>query len=149
VVSVLGEGPRRWWLTREFKLGVIATVQSPRYVSIFTGFDVNGDLEWGPDRVGAIGRNTYRGDRFAQVDVRLSRRVAVRERVVVEPLIEFFNLFNRVNVTEVNTVYGAAEFVGPVPRRFRDGVRGAVPSFGEPAVTGPARQVQVALRITF
>ncbi len=149
VMSVLGEGPRRWWWTRGFKLGVIATVQSPRYASVFTGFDANGDLEWGPDRVGAIGRNTYRGDRFAQVDVRVSRRVAVGERVVVEPLIEFFNLFNRVNVTEVNTVYGAAEFIGPVPRRFRDGVRGAVPSFGEPAVTGPARQVQVALRITF
>jgi len=51
--------------------------------------------------------------------------------------------------TEVNTVYGAADFIGPVPRRFRDGIAGAVPSFGQPGVTGPARQVQLALRINF
>jgi hypothetical protein len=149
VVSFLGEGPRRWGVTRDFRLGVIVTAQSPRYTSIFTGFDVNGDLEWGPDRVGSIGRNTYRGDRFAQVDVRVSRRVGVTERVVVEPLIEFFNLFNRVNVSDVDTVYGAADFVGPVPQRYRDGRRGPLASFGAPALTGPARQVQIALRIHF
>jgi len=39
--------------------------------------------------------------------------------------------------------------VGPVPRRYKDGVAGALPSFGRPAGTGPARQVQFALRVSF
>ncbi|RMG44492.1 MAG: hypothetical protein D6723_19280, partial [Acidobacteria bacterium] len=117
--------------------------------SIFTGFDANGDLEFGPDRVGIIGRNTYKGDSFKQIDLRLSRDIHLTEQVVIEPLIEFFNLFNRPNVTEVNTVYGAPDFIGPVPQHFRDGVAGAVPSFGQPAVAGPARQIQFALRINF
>jgi len=149
ILSFTGEAPRRWALTRDFKLSVITTLQSPRFVSVFTGFDANGDLEFGPDRVGLIGRNTYKGDSFKQIDLRLSRRIPVHERWQIEALIEFFNLFNRPNVTEVNTVYGAADFIGPVPRRFRDGIAGAVPSFGQPGVTGPARQVQLALRINF
>jgi len=149
VLTLTGEGPRRWALTRDFKLGVIATLQSPRYVSLFTGFDANGDLEFGPDRVGLIGRNTYKGDSFKQIDLRLSRLIPLTERYRLEVLMEFFNLFNRPNVTEVNTVYGAADFIGPVPRHYKDGIRGAVPSFGEPAGTGPARQAQFALRIHF
>ncbi len=149
ILTFTGEGPRRWALTRDFKLGVITTLQSPRFASLFTGFDANGDLEFGPDRVGIIGRNTYKGDSFKQIDLRLSRQIPVNERWRIEALIEFFNLFNRPNVTEVNTVYAAADFIGPVPRRFRDGVAGAVPSFGEPAVTGPARQIQFALRVNF
>jgi hypothetical protein len=83
------------------------------------------------------------------VDLRLTRVMSWRERIRIEPLVEFFNLFNHPNVTQVDTVYGAADFVGPVPRRFKDGVAGALPSFGRPAGTGPARQVQFALRVSF
>jgi hypothetical protein len=149
ILTFTGEGPKRWALTRGFKLGVITTLQSGRFSTLFTGFDVNGDLEFGPDRVGVVGRNTYRGDSFKQVDLRLTRVMSWRERIRIEPLVEFFNLFNHPNVTQVDTVYGAADFVGPVPRRFKDGVAGALPSFGRPAGTGPARQVQFALRVSF
>jgi hypothetical protein len=31
---------------------------------------------------------------------------------------EAFNLFNTLNVTDINTVYGAANFIGPEPKRF-------------------------------
>jgi hypothetical protein len=149
VLTFTGEGPKRWALTRGFKLGVITTLESGRFGTLFTGFDVNGDLEFGTDRVGVVGRNTYRGDSFKQVDLRLTRVMSWRERIRIEPLVEFFNLFNRPNVTQVDTVYGAADFVGPVPRRYKDGVAGALPSFGRPAGTGPARQVQFALRVSF
>ncbi len=149
ILTFTGEGPKRWALTRGFKLGVITTLESGRFGTLFTGFDVNGDLEFGTDRVGVIGRNTYRGDSFKQVDLRLARVISLHERVQIEPLLEFFNLFNRPNVTQVDTVYGAADFVGPVPRRFKDGVAGALPSFGQPAGTGPARQIQFALRVSF
>jgi hypothetical protein len=149
ILTFTGEGPKRWVLTRGFKLGVITTLESGRFGTLFTGFDVNGDLEFGTDRVGVVGRNTYRGDSFKQVDLRLTRVMSWRERIRIEPLVEFFNLFNRPNVTQVDTVYGAADFVGPVPRRYKDGVAGALPSFGRPAGTGPARQVQFALRVSF
>ncbi|RMG54113.1 MAG: hypothetical protein D6723_05725, partial [Acidobacteria bacterium] len=149
ILTINGEGPDRWWFTRGFKLGLIATLQSGRYGTIFAGFDVNSDLEFGTDRVGLIGRNTYRGDSFQQIDLRLARRIKINERIALEPLIEFFNLFNRPNVTQVDTVYGAAEFIGPIPRHYKDGVAGALPSFGRPAGTGPARQIQFALRVSF
>lgn len=147
--TFIGEGPKRWGLTRGFTVSLITTLESGRFATLFVGFDVNGDLEFGTDRVGLTGRNTYQGDRFIQVDLRLARKIRWGERVGIEPLLEFFNLFNRPNVTQVDTVYGAADFVGPVPRRYKDGVAGALPSFGRPAGTGPARQVQFALRISF
>jgi hypothetical protein len=149
ILTFTGEGPKRFAPTRGFKLGVIAILESGRFASLFTGFDANGDLEFGPDRVGTIGRNTFQGDNFRQVDLRLTRTISIREWIRLDVLMEFFNLFNRPNVTQVDTVYGAADFIGPLPRRYKDGVPGAVPSFGQPAGTGPARQVQFAIRLNF
>jgi hypothetical protein len=40
------------------------------------------------------------------------------ERARLEAIAEGFNLFNTLNVTDINTVYGAANFVGPEPKRF-------------------------------
>jgi hypothetical protein len=46
---------------------------------------------------------------------------------------EVFNLFDRPNVNGIDTVYGAAYFLGPIPQKFRDGVNGpANPTFGAP-----------------
>ncbi|RMG51806.1 MAG: hypothetical protein D6723_09935 [Acidobacteria bacterium] len=149
ILTFTGEGPKRFALTRGFKLGVIVTLESGRFASLFTGFDANGDLEFGPDRPGTIGRNTYQGDSFKQIDMRLARVIHLGEGIQLEALVEFFNLFNRPNVTQVDTVYGAADFIGPIPRHYKDGIRGAVPSFGQPAGTGPARQIQFAIRMSF
>ncbi len=146
VFSFLAEAPPETIL-RNFKLGTIVTLESPRFYTIFAGFDANGDFETGPDRVGTIGRNTYRGDNFRSLDLRVSRVFHFTERIQAEFIAEFFNLFNTVNVTDINTVYGTAEFVGPVPREFGDGVRAPIPSFGSPAATANPRQIQFALRI--
>jgi hypothetical protein len=148
VLSFLAEAPSRGFL-RNFKISSIITLESPRFYTVFAGFDVNGDLEIGTDRVGTIGRNTYRGDSFRNFDVRVSRIVNFTERVSGEFLVEFFNLFNTVNVIDVNTVYGAADFIGSIPREFGDGVPAPIPTFGTPADVATARQIQFAFKLRF
>lgn len=146
-LSFLAEAPQESFL-RDFKLSVLANLQSARFSTIFAGFDVNGDDFPFPDRVGAIGRNTYRGDPFYSFDLRLQRAISF-EASKLEFSAEFFNLFNSVNVLDVNDVYGAPFFVGPVPQEFGDGIRGPVESFGTPKNVGTARQIQFGIRFRF
>ena len=82
--------------------------------------------------------------------MRVQRVFNVSERLKAEASAEVFNLFNRQNVNGIDTVYGAPAFQGPVPRKFRDGIRSpANPTFGTPNFVAPARQVQLAMRLTF
>jgi hypothetical protein len=85
-----------------------------------------------------IGRNTYRGPRTEQLDLRYSRKIPIRERYRAEFFGEFTNLFNRTNVTGVasNATVDAA------------GAITAMPSF---AWTGALDQrlMQLGLRFVF
>ena len=51
-----------------------------------------------------VQRNTFDPPAIYNVDLRLSRRVKVKEWGSLELLAESFNLFNHVNVVGVNTV---------------------------------------------
>jgi hypothetical protein len=63
VLTLLGESPNTWNpMLRNFKVSMLNTLQSPRFYTVFAGFDVNGDGFPFSDRVGTIGRHTYRGD---------------------------------------------------------------------------------------
>ncbi|HYK48141.1 MAG TPA: hypothetical protein VEU94_00330, partial [Terriglobales bacterium] len=63
VLTLMGESPNTWNpVLRNFKVSMLNTLQSPRYYTVLAGFDVNGDQYPFSDRVGDIGRNTYRGD---------------------------------------------------------------------------------------
>jgi hypothetical protein len=151
VLTLLGESPNSWTpLLSNFKVSMLNTLQSPRYYTIFAGFDVNGDGFPFSDRVGRIGRSTYRGDASYTTDIRVQRVFGLTERVKAQTSVEVFNLFNRQNVNEIDTVYGAPTFLGPVPQRFGDGVTSAEnPTFGTPSYVAPARQIQLALRLNF
>jgi hypothetical protein len=151
VLTALGETPHEWNpLLRNFKFSMLNTLQSPHYYTILAGFDVNGDGFPFSDRVGNITRNTYRGDSSYTTDVRLQRVFAVSERIKPEASAEIFNLFNRQNVNGIDTVYGAATFLGRIPEKYGDGVTSAAnPTFGTPNYVAPARQVQLALRFNF
>jgi hypothetical protein len=153
VLNVVAEGPRRFRLTRDFRLAVITVLESPRFYTLFAGFDVNGDMQPSTDRVGVLGRNTLEGDGFSSVDLRLSREIRVGERVRVETIAEVFNLFNTVNITDFDTVYGAADFLPgqPVVRKYTDRliIPAPNPGFLTPRSVGPARQIQFALRVRF
>jgi hypothetical protein len=146
VLTFLGEGPKKSFL-EGFKLGSIITLQSAPFYTLFAGFDVNGDIESGTDRVGTIGRNTFRGDNFINFDFRLSRVVKISERMEGEFIAEFFNLFNTVNVTAVDTVYGAPDFIGPIPKKFGEPAVAPLSSFGAPQQVSNARQIQFAFKL--
>jgi TonB dependent receptor len=151
VMTLLGESPSSWTpVFRNFKVSMLNTLQGPRYYSIFAGFDVNGDQFPFSDRVGNVGRNTYRGDPSYTTDIRVQRGLNLGERFRAEASVEVFNLFNRQNVNGIDTVYGAPNFLGPVPQRFGDGITSPEnPTFGTPSYVAPARQIQLALRLNF
>ena len=151
VLTLMGESPNTWIpVFRNLKVSMLTTLQSPRFYTVFAGFDVNGDGFPFSDRVGNIGRNTYRGDQSDTTDVRVQRVFNVGERLKAEASAEVFNLFNRQNVNGIDTVYGAPAFLGPVPQKFGDGtISPANPTFGSPNFVAPARQVQVSLRLNF
>jgi len=151
VMTLMGESPNTWnRMLRNFKFSMLNTLQSPLYYTILAGFDVNGDQFPFSDRVGNIGRNTYRGDPSYTTDIRLQRSFNLNESLALEASAEIFNLFNRQNVSGIDTVYGAATFQGPIPQRFGDGVTSpGNPTFGTPNYVAPARQVQFAVRVKF
>ena len=151
VLTVLAESPGTWTAAlRNVTFSMLSTLQGPRYYTIYAGFNVEGDQFPFSDRVGDIGRNTYRGDASYTTDIRLQRSFALREWLKLQASAEVFNLLNRPNVNAIDTVYGSATFLGPIPRRFGDGATSpANPTFGTPSYVAPARQIQLALRLNF
>ena len=150
-LSFLARSPNQW--PEEFRnmnLSMLNTLQSPRYFSILAGFNVNGDGFPFSDRTGTVGRNSYRGAANYDSDLRLQRVFHVTKILSTELSIESFNLFNHRNVQSIDQVYGAPDFLGPVPKQFGDGIGSpANPTFATPNFIGPARQLQASLRISF
>ena len=97
-------------IINNFQLGTIVTLESPHHFTKFSGFDSNGDVFGNNDRVGLEPRNTFEGDTFQTVDLRISRIFPITERTRLEALAEAFNLMNNVNIRFFNTAYGAADF---------------------------------------
>ena len=148
VTSLEAEAPNRGWL-RDFRFAIIATAQAASFYTVFAGSDVNHDGNANTDRAGTLGRNTYRGDRLVDVDLRLGRIFRIREKLNAEFDAEAFNIANTLNVTDINTVYGAANFIGRIPQQFGDGAPAPLASFGGIRATAPPRQLQLALRLSF
>jgi hypothetical protein len=151
VLTLMGESPTNWSAAlRNFEVSMLNTLQSPQYYSILAGSDVNGDGFPFNDRVGSIGRNSYRGASYYDTDLRLQRLFNLTERLKLKASAEALNVLNRVNVQDVDQVYGAAEFEGPIPRNFGDGTTSpANPTFGTPTFAGAARQIQLSLKLNF
>jgi len=55
--------------------------------------------------VGNLGRNVYRTPHFASVDLRLTRHVSIGENRTIDLSMDAFNLFNRVNIREVDNSF--------------------------------------------
>jgi carboxypeptidase family protein/TonB-dependent receptor-like protein len=148
-------GPtKKHFIVNDFELSTIISLESPHYFTKFAGFDANGDVFGNNDRVGIEPRNTFRGDSYKSVDLRLSRTFKLHERAQLQGLIEAFNVLNTVNVRFFNTAYGAADFCpiggvavcGPGPY-FKEGSPN--PTYGTPRAVFNPRQLQLALRLTF
>lgn len=138
-----------------FQLSTIVSLQSPNYFTKFAGFDANGDIFGNNDRVGIEPRNTFKGDSYQSVDLRLARTFKATEKMSVETTAEAFNVLNTVNVRFFNTVYGAADFCNFDPtaqgcsatQRFLEGSPN--PTYGTPRAVFNPRQIQLAVRLNF
>jgi outer membrane receptor protein involved in Fe transport len=149
VANFVADAPQQWKLLRNFELSSIVTLQSARPFTLFVGFDANNDGNPVTDRVGASPRNSYRGDSLQTFDVRLSRAIHIDERRQLNLSLDAFNLFNRANVDEVFTVYGAPDFIGAPPQHFGDGITGPSGAVGAPRTVFNPRQLQFAAKFTF
>ncbi len=149
--------PKSWGpIGRDFLFGLIATIQSPLRFTKFAGFDANGDVFDNNDRVGIEPRNTFVGDNFRSVDVRLSRKFDFREKRSLELIAEAFNLSNTLNVRYFNTVYDAAGFcpfdptASGCPKTPTNNLEGSPsPLYGTPRAVNNPRQIQLAVKFNF
>jgi hypothetical protein len=128
------DGDRLRRALRGFQLSYVFSYASPTPFNVLTGTDRNADTN-NNDRPAGVGRNTGRGFGFASLDVRLSRKFSLTERLRAEVIAEAFNLLNRANYQVPNNVFGT----------------GATPlaSFGRPTAAADPRQCQVGLRLDF
>lgn len=129
-------------------LSTIITVASGRPFPILAGDDLNRDANGGafpPDRpwrtpndlTTTIGRNAAKLPTQATIDLRVGKRL-VGGDVSLDALVEVFNLFNRVNYTDVNNIFGT----GAYPSQ-------PLPTFRQFTQAGPPRQIQLAARVSF
>lgn len=86
---------------------------------------------------GNLGRNTFFGPDFKQVDFSLLKDFKLGEKGKLEYRAEFFNIFNRPNFDQPNTTFNTPNF-GKI---FN--------TFGRTLGLGTSRQIQMALRMTF
>jgi hypothetical protein len=117
-----------------FQLSYIFTYASRLPFNVVTGTDRNFDTN-NNDRPLGVGRNAGRGFDFASLDLRLSRKLAVTERLKLDVIAEGFNLLNRANLAIPNNTFGS----GVTP----------VASFGQPTAAFDPRQLQFGLRLSF
>lgn len=85
----------------KIELSSLSQFESARPFTLVTPVDVNHDGDPNNDRAVVNGQQTsldeFRGTPYIQVDLRVSRPFRFRDRYELRPLIEFFNLLNRVN----------------------------------------------------
>ncbi len=132
----------------------IVAIASGRPYTILAGADLNGDGNGGafpPDRArrdpsseaSSVGRNSGTMPGQATVDLRVSRPFSFGSPVTIEPIFEVFNLFNRTNYVETTNLSPAFIWgTGPYPTS-------PLPAFGRFTQAGPARQMQLAVKVAF
>jgi len=85
----------------QFEVATLAQVESARPFTVATPIDLNNDGLNTNDRAVINGAPTtldqFRGVPFSQIDMRVSRPIAINERVNVRPFVELFNVLNRTN----------------------------------------------------
>ena len=121
-------------LLRGFQFGYIFTYGSRLPFNVLFGSDRNFDSN-NNDRPIGVGRNTGRGFDFASLDLRVSRRFRLTERVDLQLLAEGFNVLNRANFGVPNNTFGSG--INPLP------------AFGQPTAAFDPRQFQFGIKIQY
>ena len=122
----------------DFKFAALVSLDSGRLFTVYAGADANQDGNPNADRVGLLDRNTLEGPSYASVDLRVAREFPLGDRVRGEISFDVFNVFNRTNIRDLNTVWGS--FNPDVP---------PIASFNTPRDVFNPRQAQLGLKVRF
>jgi hypothetical protein len=93
-------------ILKNLQLSSIVTLESGRPYNLLAGMDL--DLSGDPvpaDRPASLGRNVGVLPGFANVDLRLTKGIKFQEKYSLQATLEVFNLFNRVNINEINRIF--------------------------------------------
>ena len=112
-LTFTSEVPRNVRLLHNFRISSLLSVESGRPYNIFAGSDANKDGNPLSDRPSNVGRNSLQGPGYASFDMRVARAVQLRERLHAEFSADMFNMFNRVNIKDLNTLYGSTDITAP------------------------------------
>ena len=140
-VTALSEVPSGVRVLHGVRVSGLVSLESGRRFNIFAGRDFNLDGNPNSDRPGTIDRNAFEGPAYASVDLRVSRAFAVSARARLELMLDVFNLFDRLNVKDINTVWGSIDYPNTPPP--------ATLGFGTPRDVFNPRQVQFAAKVRF
>ncbi len=125
--DVSGPPSCRSSISGESSLGSVQTIDPGCSSGFFAGRGFTSVLGGN----GTIGRNTFRGPGFANVDFSVFRDIEIKDRLTIQLRAEFFNLFNRVNLLPTPEPLVTSPFFGTVGASF------------------DAREIQFALKIFF
>lgn len=137
---------------RDFQVATIITLESGRPYNLLAGVDLNqnGDSPAG-DRplIGGVpvGRNAGVTRGFANVDLRLTRSISINERVKIQAYAEAFNLFNRVNISDIDRTF-PPDLTGRFALPAKENGRFIVPKNRFRNAFSP-RQIQFGFRLNF
>jgi hypothetical protein len=136
-----------------WRLSGILAVQSGLPYSGLVNFDLNNDGNSQSDRTPGQPRNIFRLPTTVSLHPRLTRNLAIKERVRLQFIWEAFNIFNRINFSDVRTtqfsrsastaVCGIAGTPCLIPQST------STTAFGAPAATLGPRIMQLALKLLF
>jgi hypothetical protein len=140
-LAVLSEVPAGVAVFRGLRLSGLVSAESGRPFNIFAGRDFNLDGNPNSDRPALVGRNAYEGPSYASVDIRIGRDVPLSGHARLELTLDVFNLLDRVNVKDINTVWGSIDYPNtPPPPQL---------GFGTPRDVFNPRQVQFGAKMKF
>lgn len=135
-------------ILKNTQISVILNLESGRPYNLLAGQDLNlnGDNPPG-DRPAFLGRNMGITPGFVNLDLRLTKNFVVKENIRAEVFVESFNVFNRVNISEVDRVF-ALDKQGNFNLPPKQGSRFSVTPDRFRNAFAP-RQFQLGVRINF
>jgi outer membrane receptor protein involved in Fe transport len=139
-LTLISEIPTGVPVVGQLKVSGLVTLESGRHYNIYVGSDANADGNPNTDRPCCVGRNSFEGPGYASVDLRIAREFVLNGRARLDITLDLFNLFNRTNVKDVNTVWGGIDINVPPAPQF---------GFGSPRDVFNPFQTQIGAKLKF
>src|SRR5712692_6284989 len=135
-----------------FNFSTLVSTQSGQFYNVFAGSDVNRDTNSLNDRPGTLGRDTLKGPNIISWDMRVGRDLHFSERLSGELTFDLFNVTNRLNVSDLNTVCGCdlpAAIFAPANLQATSSSLNPLLLFNTPRQTLNLFQFQYGLKLHF